>query len=367
MKKAVFILFMAVLLFTACKKQNPNLFQLEGEVAGLQQDTLYIIGIDERFERMDTIFSNEDGTFDYETEIDTITPFCLVFPNNRLVFFFGERTATTYIKGGMAFADSITVTGGQTNEELNLFYSKLDSLEKFDSNYIELNSLQQLNAIQARVDSFVVAHPYSEACINLIRDYYVNIDNPNIQKITEIIKKLSGTLQDNSYLKEVIKKVTNKQLNTINSSFPLFELYDSKGDTLRPKDFQDKFLLITFWASWNAQSIEALKVIGKLQEKFKKEDFEVINISLDVNKQKWLNAIQSDTLTGYQVCEGKAWNSSFIERYNIREIPATILLNKQKRIVAFDLLGEELDKRLESLFKQDRDRKKNSNITQRRL
>jgi thioredoxin-related protein len=67
---------------------------------------------------------------------------------------------------------------------------------------------------------------------------------------------------------------------------------------------------------------------------------------LDQSKEKWVEAIAKDGITWPQVSDLKFWDSEPAKQYGVQSIPYTVLIDKEGNIIAKNLRGEELDKKL---------------------
>ncbi len=83
----------------------------------------------------------------------------------------------------------------------------------------------------------------------------------------------------------------------------------------------------------------------------------MLGISLDLNKEQWKGAIKRDTLDWEQVCDFDGFNSEVAKQYTIRQIPANILLSADGKILAKDLKGEKLKKKIEEVVFRSRRKK----------
>ena len=86
-------------------------------------------------------------------------------------------------------------------------------------------------------------------------------------------------------------------------------------------------------------------------EKYHAKGFEVLGVSLDNNKDKWLNAIKTLELPWQHLSDLKGWECEASGMYGVQGIPCTMLIAQDGTIVATDLRGEELDKKLAELLK----------------
>ena len=76
----------------------------------------------------------------------------------------------------------------------------------------------------------------------------------------------------------------------------------------------------------------------------------MFGVSLDRKKEDWIRAIEADGLEWTHVSDLKYFQSEAAQLYNVQAIPATFLIDKQGKIIAKNLRGEALKKRLEELF-----------------
>ena len=90
----------------------------------------------------------------------------------------------------------------------------------------------------------------------------------------------------------------------------------------------------------------------------KKENFIVCSISLDLDKEAWLKASDRDTTQWKQLCDFKGWNNTLIKGQNIQELPNNLLLDKNKRIIARNIRGQELIDKVKDLIQKDKEKEK---------
>ena len=76
----------------------------------------------------------------------------------------------------------------------------------------------------------------------------------------------------------------------------------------------------------------------------------MLGVSLDREKDAWLKAVADDNLTWYHVSDLQYWQNAAAKLYGVNSIPANVLLDKEGVIIARDLRGEDLHKKLAELF-----------------
>ena len=87
-----------------------------------------------------------------------------------------------------------------------------------------------------------------------------------------------------------------------------------------------------------------------MYNKYKNHDFEILGVSLDRQKERWLNAINQDGLTWPHVSDLKGWQNEAAKSYGVRSIPHTVLVDKEGKIIARNLRGPHLEMKLKEIF-----------------
>lgn len=157
---------------------------------------------------------------------------------------------------------------------------------------------------------------------------------------------LSGKFPNDNNVKMFHGVVSSMLATTIGQTAPDIRLTTPEGKELSLNSFKGKVVLIDFWASWCGPCRKEMPNVVKAYAKFKNKGFEIFGVSLDMDKDRWVEAIAKDGITWPQVSDLKQWGSSVVKLYNIQGIPYTVLLDKEGKILAKNLRGEELEKKL---------------------
>ena len=125
---------------------------------------------------------------------------------------------------------------------------------------------------------------------------------------------------------------------------------DGKEVTLSQWAGKGNYVLVDFWASWCGPCRQEMPNVVVNYEKYHAKGFEIVGVSFDQNKEPWVKAVQTMGLRWPQMSDLKGWQCAASDLYGIRSIPASVLIDPQGTIIALDLRGKALGKKLKEIF-----------------
>ena len=282
-----------------------------------------------------------------------------------LVTFFLENS----IVGVSAATDSVynaDITGSVLNDESKLLRAQLNDIEteakKLNEEYTAAPPEKQKllafkNAMQAKatllqarqkniLKTFITGH--TDSFLSIIALGTLGAHAPNAAELEGLYSLLSPRLKEMESGKVIKQSVDLAKVTAIGSIAPDFTQNDVNGKPVSLSSFRGKYVLIDFWASWCGPCRQENPNVVRVYNKYKGKNFTILGVSLDKPDARnyWLAAIKKDGLMWTQVSDLKFWDNAAARLFYVSAIPANFLLDPQGKIIARDLRGDDLDKKL---------------------
>lgn len=134
--------------------------------------------------------------------------------------------------------------------------------------------------------------------------------------------------------------------------FPDFTLPDASGKPVSVTSYRGKYVLLDFWASWCGPCRQESPTLVTAYQKYKDKGFDIFSVSFDKNRVQWLKAVEADQYAWQNVVDttGMGRQGKLSSRFKIMAIPRNFLLDPEGRVVATNLRGGALERKLKEIF-----------------
>lgn len=184
----------------------------------------------------------------------------------------------------------------------------------------------------------------------LFRNYSYSLSP---EEITRHIALLSPALQQTQYVR-ILRDLVEKQTAVAPGKKAIdFVSKNEEGKEVRFFDHLGKgYVLLDFWAAWCPPCRKENPNIVAAYKQYKDQGFSVFGVSLDKEKSAWLKAINDDGLHWAQVSDLAFWDTQAAALYGVRFIPSNLLIAPDGTIVAKNIKGEDLQRKLAEIYGQ---------------
>lgn len=346
---------------------------LEGNLPDLKEGTIVYLSKMSSSGKPDSVLAG-NGNFRFNINLEEGDMYMVRIGKDRkaagyLSFFYLEPGTLKLSSKGPLLTD-VVYSGSSYANDLN----SLNKAAKTEPAFIEASALGKemneayrvkdtvkmkfLQEKYSRVDSiktiyykdWVAKHAASPVSAMVLSFYLREKDMDALQ---QQLNTLKPSARQNALGKKMKHSIEAAKATAIGKAAPEFTQNDTLGKPVSLKDFKGKYVLIDFWASWCVPCRQENPAVVKAFQSFKDKNFTILSVSLDQPgaKEKWIKAIHDDGLTWTHVSDLNYWDNAVSRQYDIRSIPANYLLGPDGVILAKNLRGEELEKKLEEVLK----------------
>jgi len=317
---------------------------------------------------LDTVLiKKEDGESSFKTLLDPNAMYSLRFESDgRSILFTNDEPVIQITADWNAFPEySISSPASNTLRlmlaEFNKRLQKIDSLQLI-MNQNASDSLKQIwkaDLLKEEQEKQDYLKRFSDTTQSAVLALYalgiLQQEVEDMEIMEPVINRLANRFPENKEVKTVKNTYTallekQKSNPEVGRMAPLFSLPDTADNEIALQSFRGKYTLVDFWASWCAPCRTENPNIVRVFNQYKDRNFSILGVSLDKNKAAWTEAIHADGLAWSQVSDLKEWESSVVPLYQIEGIPFNVLLDPDGKIIAMNLRGDELGRKLASIF-----------------
>ncbi len=383
--KRIIILLTAVLIYSGCKEKNS--LTINGVIEGEKSGIVYFSRLDlETPVLIDSAEISKNGTFRFRIKASEPDFYQVSISNDNFITLLAEPGEK--IKLGFnskILYDNYSVSGSLGSEKLktldqNLIDTKkkLDSLSNaytsassepgFDVKGPELETkFNDLIKQQRRKNvEFIITNTTSLASIKAIYqridpDTYVLFDPKDLQYLKIVSDSLKKYYPNSKHVQALTRdfqseltQMNANQLARLSEQLEPVKLNPSlknpDGKRISLESLRGKHVLVTFWSVRSQDCINENVQLKEFHKQYNKKGFEIYQINLDADTNLWKNAVKFDELPWISTREDNPLDPATARLFNVRELPANYLFDKEGNIEGTNLHGRTLKIKLEQLF-----------------
>jgi peroxiredoxin len=329
---------MALGLFACTSKPKTETFKINVNLANADGKTVYLQKDGQTLDS--ATIANWDAVFE--------TPVCkdnemygIMLQGWRRAFpFFTDNNDVT-IEGDAQNPNAIVVKGSASQDRLMAFtesYNTLETKLEADSTMAQADKDEIL---KMHCFDYVWENPTDPVAHYVMYRYKWAFGPCELRTMIDNIHHADNTLTTKNLA--MAEEYVEKQ-ERVQAGQPIidFTQNDPDGNPVTLSELaQGKLLLVDFWASWCPDCRKANPGVVAAYQKYHDQGFDILGVSFDTDKEKWLAAIEKDNLTWTHVSDLQGWNNAAGALYAIAFIPQNALI-KDGVIVARNLEGEAL-------------------------
>ncbi|PSL48089.1 peroxiredoxin [Chitinophaga niastensis] len=356
------------LLWFACKPVAPvvsDTYTINGKMDGLKDPVIYLSYSKGDSSIIDTAVV-KDGSFTFTGRVKEpvkaqiflkdYAGYLSLYLEDTIIGIAGKADSMkdAYITGGQVQRDAAALN--EQKKRINAKGNALYEVYKLAKNKNDQPGMDSLTAIfdmlaeqEATINkAFITANPHSFISLSSL---HTMTYSGTYNEIHDLFIKLDTTLQNSGAGKKLAAKLVIMEKVAIGKPAIEFTQNDVNGKPVKLSDFKGKYVLLDFWASWCGPCRGENPSVVKAYNKFKNKNFTILSVSLDESESAWKAAIKEDGLTWAQVSSLKGWKNEVSKEYGVEGIPTNFLLSPEGTILAKNLRGLALEKKLAAIVK----------------
>jgi len=261
-----------------------------------------------------------------------------------------QLTGPAYIKDLVNYQQYIRATSTQLQQiasEIEMARKQNDTalLKQLYSRSRVTDSIQRKLSI-----TWIETHTSSPISVYLLHSlYYLN---KNAETQSPYFKRLLPPAINNAIGKKIKEQVMINDLNGIGRTAPGLALADTAGKQVALHDFKGKYVLLDFWASWCHPCRQETPFLKKALQQYTDKNFTIVSVSIDTDTTKWMQAVRKDDMQWTNLIDPSTNRANgVLHGYYVPSVPTNLLIDPTGKIIARNLRGEEVEKKLQLVLK----------------
>ena len=363
---AIFLIGMGIMGCTSSEG-----YKIRGTIGDVQEGKVTLVTYNGKMCDTLSVAEIKDGKFEMQGSVPELTVGIMsvegVFAQT-VIYLEDKEYEVKLDPGNLGFSE---ISGGGDTQQLANKYLAIDiNLSKAvaqvrDEYMVAIRNPESEHYLQLKgfVDSLQqAADVEKEAFLTQHADSYIALcelaNRAERLPLDELKKRfglLSAELQQNALGKAINEQICKKEALAAGQVAPDFTVQNAEGKSFTLYSIKAKMKIIDFWASWCAPCRALTPQLKKLYEEFHDRGLEIVGISMDDDKEKWVKAIEEENLVWIQGSnlEGFKRENSLCQLYNITNgIPHLVLIDENNRIITAGAKVEPLRNEIMKIFQK---------------
>lgn len=274
-----------------------------------------------------------------------------------------DGTITLSVSNNSTFLGSAAVVNGDVDQEIYQQYENIFATG-FELNMKRSREIKPVMKDTAKVNAIISAYkPAFDSLLHVQDDIAMRYPNRDIsayllslrlrslpkEEIDREFNALSRSVRKGKYGKKVQELVKIKTQREIGQDAFHFTAYTKDKKAVKLSDYKGQYVLLDFWSSYCAPCLRMAPKVKELYTAYHEKGLEIISVSLDTQRDAWVNAMEKHALSGVQVSSLKGQYDPVAAYYGIEQMPAMILIDREGKNAGI-VVPEKLDEKLAELF-----------------
>ncbi len=366
MKKLIYLLLISLIVVSCTSQSNKeNTYSIKLNLTGAENATFYLSQRKSgEWLQLDSTSAAASMTFKGQIEFPEMYYINIKDKRGNIPVF--VDASDIVITGSVDSLRQIKISGSPSQDELNAFTEQTKVFDdQLQNLYMEYRSAAETQNEELKSELEKQMESANQQKIDFTYDYilknnasvvaaflaYQNNYYFELSQLQEITAAFDPSIEQSTYVQTLKERVAVLESVAIGKKYIDFTMTNTVGDSvLFSSMLSGKYTLVDFWAAWCGPCRRENPNVVAVYNDYKDKGFDVIGISLDRDKDQWLEAIEADQLTWHHVSDLQYWNSMAAKLYGVNSIPHSILLDKDGIIIAKNLRGEELRNKIAELL-----------------